>query len=257
MSVDTRPVPTNLLRWPRTRDLISQQKGILMYLWAHPQQTACGCYLLPLDATAADLSMTSGSLADALGEFCRRGLTELDPATGEILLPDWFRFYTPRTPAARGAVEAAINKILSTELRQKTKKSYESMAPTWKGKENSKEKAAATDAAAASKIKTRAQRPSGLVTWLAADVRAAELIEHPHDPATISAAAAAVIVKGKDPVPGLVAKEIEQILQARATAELRADREAAQRAALPGPIDLARGREEIKKARALLPQIQL
>lgn len=97
--VDTRPVPVSLLRWPRTRDLVTQYKGILMYLWAHPEQTACGCYLFPLDATAADLSMSSSSLADALAEFNRRKLIDLDHATGEIMLPDWFRWYKPRTPA--------------------------------------------------------------------------------------------------------------------------------------------------------------
>lgn len=118
MTVDTRPVPPSLLRWPRTRDLITQQKFIFMYLWPHPDQTAAGCYLLPLDATAADLSMTSASIADAMAELVRRGLVESDAETGEIALPDWFRFYHPRSPAARGAVESAINKINSKKLKQ-------------------------------------------------------------------------------------------------------------------------------------------
>lgn len=136
--VNTRPVPVSLLRWPRTRDLVTQYKGILMYMWAHPEQTACGCYLFPLDATAADLSMSSPSLADAMHEFQRRKLVDLDQSTGEIMLPDWFRWYTPRTPAARGAAESAIRKILSTDLRGKVENSYKSMAPAWKGKEKEK-----------------------------------------------------------------------------------------------------------------------
>jgi len=139
--VDTRPVPVSLLRWPRTRDLVTQYKGILMYLWAHPEQTACGCYLFPVDATAADLSMSSPSLADAINEFQRRKLIDQDQATGEILLPDWFRWYRPHTPAACGAVESAIKKILSTDLRGKAENSYKSIAPAWKGKVKEKDKA--------------------------------------------------------------------------------------------------------------------
>lgn len=143
MSVDTRPVPTNLLRWPRTRDLITQHKGILLYLWPHPQQTACGCYLFPVDATAADLSMTSASLVDALREFARRGLVEWDEATCELWVSDWFRFYIPRTPAARGACEAAIKKIQSPSLRVKVQNAYESMLDPRKEKGKEKEKEAA------------------------------------------------------------------------------------------------------------------
>ena len=138
-AVNTRPVPTNLFRWPRTRDLISQQKGIFAYLWFHPDQTACGCYLIGVDSTAADLSMTSSSLGDALREFQRRKLIDYDEETGEILIPDWFRWYFPNSPAARGAVEAAIKRILSTDLRTKTKNLYESIAEGRKGKEKEKD----------------------------------------------------------------------------------------------------------------------
>lgn len=148
-SVDTRPVPVNILRWPRTRDLITQHKFIYMYLWPNPSQTACGCYLLPLDATAADMAMTSASLADALAEFARRQLVEIDQETGEIWLPDWFRWYQPRTPAARGAAEAAIRKIASQKLREKVKKSYESMLAGGKGKEKEKDKVVAAPRACA------------------------------------------------------------------------------------------------------------
>ena len=132
-AVDTRPVPTTIYRWPRTRDLITQQKGIFSYLWFHPDQTAAGCYLLPLDATAADLSMTSSSLVDALSEFKRRKLIDIDDETGEILLSDWFRWYFPGSPAARGAVDAAIRRILSTELRQKSENLYKTYGEGRKG----------------------------------------------------------------------------------------------------------------------------
>lgn len=266
--VNTRPVPVSLLRWPRTRDLVTQYKGILMYLWAHPEQTACGCYLLPLDATAADLSMSSPSLADALDEFQRRKLVELDQTTAEIMLGDWFRWYQPRTPAACGAVESAIRKILSTDLRQKTKTAYESIAPAWKGKGKEKEKEkvvaapGARSAAAApgidqkGKTKTFCARQSGIVTWLRQDIQVAEQIEQQHTPDQIGAAVIAVKATGKDPVPGLVARAITRQEQAHEAAQSRAAAEAAYRTALtastPSSDDEAareRGRQMLGRRR--------
>lgn len=247
--VDTRPVPVSLLRWPRTRDLVTQYKGILMYLWAHPEQTACGCYLFPLDATAADLSMSSSSLADALAEFHRRKLIDLDHATGEIMLPDWFRWYKPRTPAACGAVESSIKKILSLDLREKVEKSYKSIAPAWKGKEKEKEKgkeAAAPrahargpgDAAAAvlPSGKRRDERPSGIVTWEPLDIEKAELIERMHGADEIDAAVAALRACDKEAVPGLVTRELDRQRRDRDAAARRAAAEAAHQARLNTPI---------------------
>lgn len=263
--VDTRPVPVSLLRWPRTRDLVTQYKGILMYLWAHPEQTACGCYLLPLDATAADLSMSSSSLADALVEFSRRKLVDLDHMTGEILLPDWFRWYRPRTPAACGAVESSIRKILSPDLREKVEKSYKSIAPPWKGKEKVKVKEVASrtsagepaDAAAApyqqkQQIKRRIVRPSGIVTWTCDDLPEAERIERQYVAADIASAVASVEATGKDPVPGLIVRKIDQQLREREAVERQSAADAAYQARLASPdlIDptvLAKGQAALAK----------
>lgn len=72
-----------------------------------------------------------------------------------------------------------------------------------------------TDSAAAHHIKgkRRACRPSGLVTWLADDVLAAEAIEQQHTPDVIAHAVAALTAAGKQPVPGLVQQKIEQQLR--------------------------------------------
>jgi len=214
MSVDTRPVPTNLLRWPRTRDLITQHKGILLYLWPHPQQTACGCYLFPVDATAADLSMTSSSLVDALREFARRGLVEWDEATCELWVSDWFRFYVPRTPAARGACEAAIKKIQSSSLREKVQNAYESMLDPRKEKGKGKEKeaaarqaswpapSAAVGTAAASIFQTQGQHRQarrgdekivhGVEVWTPGDAETVELLVAKHGVEMVEKAAASL-----------------------------------------------------------------
>ena len=243
-AVDTRPVPVSLLRWPRTRDLVTQYKGILMYLWAHPEQTACGCYLLPLDAPAADLSMSSPSLADALTEFQRRKLVDLDQITGEVMLPDWFRWYKPRTPAACGAVDSSIKRILSQDLHEKVEKSYKSIVPAWKGKEKEKVKEAAPSTqganaatAVGSTGKRRDERPSGIVTWEPLDIEKALLIEQTHGVKEISAAVAALATINKDPVPGLVARELSRQRMECDAAARRATAEAAHQARLNSPLE--------------------
>jgi hypothetical protein len=85
------------------------------------------------------MSMTAASLADALGEFKRRNLIEMDDVTGEIWLADWFRFYRPATMNSRWAVEAAIQRISSSKLREKVQISYKSITHPTKEKEKEKE----------------------------------------------------------------------------------------------------------------------
>lgn len=100
MSVDTRPVPCNILAWPRIRDLITQNKFIYCYLYFCPDANACGCYLFSVERGAADLSMTPNSLSDALDEFARRNLIFRDKDTGEIWIVDWPRWHLYNTPQA-------------------------------------------------------------------------------------------------------------------------------------------------------------
>lgn len=58
--------------------------------------------------------------------------------------------------------------------------------------------------------KRRRQRASGIVTWTPDDLPEAERIEHQHNADLISAAVAALVAVGKQPVPGLVAILIER-----------------------------------------------
>jgi len=79
------------------------------------------------------------------------------------------------------------------------------------------------DAAAAhSTKKRRTTRPSGIVTWDADDLPEAARIEQQHLPDHISAAVSALLKAGKQPVPGLVAREIERQHREHLAAEQRA-----------------------------------
>lgn len=81
-----------------------------------------------------------------------------------------------------------------------------------------------TDSAAAhpTKGKRRTTRASGIVTWDAGDSAEAERIEQQHSADQISAAVSALLTAGKQPVPGLVAREIERQRREHLAAEQRA-----------------------------------
>lgn len=106
-----------------------------------------------------------------------------------------------------------------------------------------------TDSAAAAhppKGKRRATRPSGIVTWDADDLPEAERIEQQHHADHISAAVSTLLKAGKQPVPGLVAREIEHQHREHLAAEQRAAtalRIAAADTLVVDPLAAARGEQ--------------
>lgn len=83
------------------------------------------------------------------------------------------------------------------------------------------------DSAAPSIGKRRTRRQSGIITWIPADVQAAEELEKQYGPNDISAAVVALRKLNKQPVPGLVLQQIEQQQHERDTA-VRLSREDAE-----------------------------
>lgn len=85
------------------------------------------------------------------------------------------------------------------------------------------------------------ERPSGIVTWTSVDVPTAEKIEQQHSTDEINAAVAALAVASKEPVPGLVRRELGRQRRAREAAESRAVADAAHlsRMAASPPADPA------------------
>ncbi|TAK90348.1 MAG: hypothetical protein EPO06_08700 [Burkholderiaceae bacterium] len=115
-------------------------------------------------------------------------------------------------------------------------------------KEKEKEKAAALapectpSAAVFAKKKRRVVRASGVVVWLLADEQEAERLEQTHDATAISTAVTVLRASGKEPVPGLVSREIERQQRERDTAARRAAsdaKQAALAAAPPHELDFA------------------
>lgn len=117
-----------------------------------------------------------------------------------------------------------------------------------------------TDSAAAhpTKGKRRTTRPSGIVTWDADDLPEAKRIEQQHHADHISAAVSTLLKAGKQPVPGLVAREIEHQHREHLAAEQRAAtalRIAAADTLVVDPIAQANGAQKLSPTiRAMLAQ---
>lgn len=119
---ESRLVPCNLMAWPRIRDLLPDQKLIVYHLWATCHE-ASGCQLLDLGGFQGALNITMPAIQEAVSEFQRRGLVDLDDATGEVAILDWFRFHKFASPGRRRLLEDSIRRIQSPRLSAIVEKS--------------------------------------------------------------------------------------------------------------------------------------
>ncbi|MBY0576084.1 MAG: hypothetical protein K2P67_05765 [Gallionellaceae bacterium] len=109
-----------------------------------------------------------------------------------------------------------------------------------------------TDSAAAPALKIFNRRQSGIVTWLPADVQAAEALEQQHAPDDIAAAVAALRAVSKQPVPGLIQQQIEQLQRDRQATQCREQEDATMRKRDADSIDpawQAKGEELLLRVR--------
>lgn len=131
---ESRLVPCNLMAWPRVRDLLPDQKLIVYHLWA-TCHSASGCQLLDLGGFQGALNITAPAIQEALAEFQRRGLVELDDATGEVAILDWFRFHKFEAPSRRRLLEDSIRRVQSPRLRSIVEESMTYALRKGKGRE--------------------------------------------------------------------------------------------------------------------------
>lgn len=134
MMAESRLVPCNLMAWPRIRDLLPDQKLMVYHLWATCQQVS-GCQLLDLAAFQGALSITIPAIQEALAEFQRRNMLEMDEQTGEVFIKDWYRFHKFDSPARRRAAEDSIRRIQSPRLKSIVEGSSTYALREGKGKE--------------------------------------------------------------------------------------------------------------------------
>lgn len=107
--------------------------------------------------------------------------------------------------------------------------------------------AAANDQQTHPRKKARRERPSGIVCWYGEDHESAQQIEVAHSPTEVSDAVAAIRLAGKDPVPGLVKKEIQRAQTLHEKAAKAKEREDS------GPLAEARRRRAERERREADP----
>lgn len=115
---ESRPVPTNLLSWPRVSGLLPDQKLLVYYLWANRFTSASGCYQLPVALASVELGLSELALNEAIVDFVKRELILLDPKTGEVFVCDWFRFHKFATTSQIRQLQIAFDKIESENLKK-------------------------------------------------------------------------------------------------------------------------------------------
>lgn len=114
---DRSIVPTNLLAWPRCARLLPEHRLILLWLWAAPYMSCAGVGLVPIKAAAATLGLDPYAMEGGLENLQQAGLIDLDLATGEVFVVDWFRFHKFDNGRARGTLKCAVEKVESERLR--------------------------------------------------------------------------------------------------------------------------------------------
>lgn len=111
-------VPTNLLLWPRVKNMLPDQKLIFMALWQNPQVSACGAYFLDLDVFAVSLGFARPNLEEAIADFEAKNLVVFDKETSEIMINDWWRFHKCQTGIQEKLVQQSVDKIESMHIRK-------------------------------------------------------------------------------------------------------------------------------------------
>ena len=214
-------MPTNLLDWPRVAGHLPEVKLIFgMGFWAGRYTNSIGIAKVPLRPLAASLGLDPAALEAGIKALCNESLLVGDFDRFEFFISDWFRFHT-----FRGAGIAIARKEFLKTDSVNLKITLLKAAP-WLGEDEppppqeqdfvSKQlpgsptaAAMSTSSSAAKKIRIR--RQSGIVTFTATDPERAINLERTYQSDQIANAVKVVVEeRNKEPVPGLVEKEIER-----------------------------------------------
>lgn len=115
---ESRLVPTNLLSWPGLAKLLPDQKLIASYLWFNRFTKTCGCYEFPRQMASVELCISDAALDEALADFQRRGIIDLDETTGELYVLAWPRFHKFKNVVQQVMYWTSVGQIQSLRLAQ-------------------------------------------------------------------------------------------------------------------------------------------
>lgn len=231
---DRSVIPTNLPDWPRVSGLLPEQKLILgLGFWGGRYTNSIGIATVPLRPLAASLGLDPAALQIGIKTLCTEQLLLGDWQTYEFFIRDWFRFHTFRGVGiviAKKEVEKIASRELVAAVLKEAPWLTQSNEQQGKNRESisfqrvgSPTAAAKPSSAAAEKIRFR--RESGIVTFLPIDRDRASVLEKNYTQEQINAAIVVIEEKNKEPVPGLIQKQIEMQLKAAKLAVSLATRE--------------------------------
>ena len=110
-------VPTNLLCWPRIKNLIPDHKLIALAIWQNPFITPCGCYFVDVDMLSTMVGFNKINVQQAISDLEGKKLVIFDEETSEILVCDWWRFHQCQSPKQVSMIQTAVDKIQSDRLK--------------------------------------------------------------------------------------------------------------------------------------------
>lgn len=218
---DRSIIPTNLADWPRVAGLLPELKLILAVgFWGGRYTNSIGVASIPIRPLAASLGLDPAALECGIQTLCLKQLLVDDWDAAEFFVCDWFRFHTFKGVGVTIA-KGEFAKINSASVRNAVKQAASwidapkdsSASPSGdvsKKQSDSLPTAAAKPIATSSAAKTRDRRKSRIVTFLPEDIARAEDIENEFAQDVIATAVSAIEKKDKEPVPGVVRKEIER-----------------------------------------------
>lgn len=106
-------VPTNMLIWPKIKNMVPDHKLIFCGLWQNTQVSSSGAYFIDLDIYAAFLGFSRSVLEKAINDYVELNLVVFDESTSEIFIIDWWRFHKCDSRPQIGAVQRSVNKLKS------------------------------------------------------------------------------------------------------------------------------------------------
>lgn len=118
MSAEIRILPTNIWSHPDFKDLLPDQKLLLIWLWVNPAVNSAGVQLLDAGVAGVATSIQEAAIVEAVREFERRGLVLYDGTTGELFIKKWFRWHRFADRRRWSVLQADIKKIESRRIME-------------------------------------------------------------------------------------------------------------------------------------------
>lgn len=117
MGVHTRPVPINILSWPKVRNLSLPAKFLYIYLYFCVESSACGCYLFGTTTAAALIGISVDEVEEILKKLQSLSLISCSEDTGEIYVEAWPDWHLFKSTAAKLALKSAIASIKNIKMK--------------------------------------------------------------------------------------------------------------------------------------------